>query len=157
MARTQDVGVGLGPAKPGSDAAEVEPLGGRARSRRGYLLSRACSEAGVGRGGKLTKHNALGGVHPSSKGGPRSATTSRLCMGGGGRTVVVGGTRSEVCGSDASTQTVGAGARWMLTTDAHLNQPIRSRITVCPPRPKHISASISPIYYCIILRMMREC
>ena len=32
MARTQ----GLGPAKPGSDAAKIEPLGERARSRRGY-------------------------------------------------------------------------------------------------------------------------
>ena len=36
LARTQDVGDGLGPAKPGSDAAKIEPLGERARSRRGY-------------------------------------------------------------------------------------------------------------------------
>ena len=28
--------LGLGPAKPGSDVAKVESLGGRARSRRGY-------------------------------------------------------------------------------------------------------------------------
>ena len=48
----QDVGDGLGPARPGSDAAEVELLSGRAGS---HLLSHARSEAGVGCGGKLTK------------------------------------------------------------------------------------------------------
>ena len=88
-------------------------------------LSRARSEAGVRRGvvrgGKLTKHDALGGVRPGSKGGPRSATTSRSCVGEGGRMVsvlwgivsttcgafsgasekgVVGGTRSEASGSE---------------------------------------------------------
>ena len=36
MAWTQDVDVGLGPAKPDSNAAEVKLLGGRGRSRRGY-------------------------------------------------------------------------------------------------------------------------
>ena len=68
-------------------------MGGLARAAV-ILLSRACSEAGVGRGGKLTAHNALGGTRPSSKGGPRSATTSRLCVGGEGRTVsMLGGVR----------------------------------------------------------------
>ena len=59
------------------------------------LLSRACSEAGVGRGGKLTARNALGGTRPSSKGGPRSATTSRLCVGGG--VSMLGGFVSNTC------------------------------------------------------------
>ena len=63
-------------------------MGGLARAAV-ILLSRACSEAGVGRGGKLTTRNALGGTRPSSKGGPRSATTSRSCVGEGGRMALV--------------------------------------------------------------------
>ena len=39
VARMQDVEVGLGPPKPGSDTAEVKPLGGRPRSRRGHPVT----------------------------------------------------------------------------------------------------------------------
>ena len=56
LARTQDVGDGLGPAKPGSDAAEVESLGGRARSRHGYPAV-ACSPRGWGRTWRETHLN----------------------------------------------------------------------------------------------------
>ena len=86
VARTQ--AVGLGPAKPGSDAAEVEPLGGRVTRAAAILPSRACSEAGIGRG-ETGQHNTPTGVRPSSKGGPRSASTSKSCVGGGRRMVSV--------------------------------------------------------------------
>ena len=69
-------------------------MGGLARAAV-ILLSRACSKAEVGRGGKLTAHNALGGTRPIYKGGPRSATTSRLCVGGG--VSMLGGFVSNTC------------------------------------------------------------
>ena len=56
LAQTQDVGDGLGPAKAGSDAVEVEPLGGRGRSRRDYPAV-ACSLRGWGRTWPETHQN----------------------------------------------------------------------------------------------------
>ena len=60
MARTQ----GLGPAKPGSDAAKIEPLGERARSRRGYPAV-SCLFRGRGRTWGETHHTQRSGWYAS--------------------------------------------------------------------------------------------
>ena len=45
-------------------------------------VKRGDSEAGIGQG-ETGQHNAPTGVRPSSKGGPRSASTSKSCVEGG--------------------------------------------------------------------------
>ena len=91
MARTQDVGVGLGPAKPGSDAAEVEPLGGRARSRRGYPAV-SCLFRGRGRTWRETHRTQRSGWYASEfqRRTPLSDHDEVVC-GRKGRTSMLGG------------------------------------------------------------------
>ena len=97
VARTQ--AVGLGPAKPGSDAAEVEPLGGRVTRAAAILPSRACSEAGIGRGGNSPTQRSEWCASEFQRRTPLSIHVE-VVHGRRGRTVsVLGGFVSDTCAS----------------------------------------------------------